>query len=210
MSNQNRARNVVLRSLAALAVGSVVAGTAYYCAYANMRDAFSYRWDELATRHELDLLQKAVEERRRATGRLPADLAALKAGEGERPFRVDPQGRVVDVWERPYQYRVEGDTFALSSFGKDGQPGGEGLNADIHPTSTGRPLELPTFRQFAFELPTEGVQVTCLLAGVCAGLICLRSSRHSGVGFLALVGATALGAVLVAVVISALHVPSGH
>lgn len=39
-----------------------------------------------------------------------------------------------DPWGRPYQYRVpgsEGAPFEIYSLGADGQPGGEGENADI-------------------------------------------------------------------------------
>ena len=40
----------------------------------------------------------------------------------------------VDPWNNPYQYKVpgpNGKAFAVYSFGADGKPGGEGLNADI-------------------------------------------------------------------------------
>lgn len=211
MSERNRVRDVIGRLPAALAIGAIVAGTAYSCAFTNMRDAYAYRWDELHTQHELDWLEKSIKEYRQAAGRLPATLAELEAGKGERRFRVNPQGQVVDIWEHPHQYRVEGDSFTLYSFGRDGQPGGVGHDADIYPTSAGRPLEPLTFRQFTFEEETTGVRLTCLVAGVCAGAVCMRhSGNRRGVGFLALLGATAIGAVLVAVVISAFHVPSGH
>ena len=38
-----------------------------------------------------------------------------------------------DPWGRPYQYRFPGEhgAFDVFSFGADGQPGGEGTNADI-------------------------------------------------------------------------------
>ncbi len=38
-----------------------------------------------------------------------------------------------DPWNRPYVYRYPGEhgAFDLLSYGKDGQPGGEGVNADI-------------------------------------------------------------------------------
>lgn len=39
-----------------------------------------------------------------------------------------------DPWANPYQYRLEpsaSQEFALFSYGADGQPGGEGVNADI-------------------------------------------------------------------------------
>ncbi|WP_315764279.1 type II secretion system major pseudopilin GspG [Sphingomonas sp. Y38-1Y] len=36
-----------------------------------------------------------------------------------------------DPWGNPYQYSAEGGTFTLKSLGKDGKPGGEGLDADL-------------------------------------------------------------------------------
>ena len=36
-----------------------------------------------------------------------------------------------DPWGNPYQYMPAGNTVYLYSYGADGQPGGEGLNADI-------------------------------------------------------------------------------
>lgn len=212
MSQRSRARDVILRSLAAAVVGSVIAGTSYLCAYSSLRNHPNYGYLEEHTRHELDALQKAVEKHRQTTGRLPANLADLEEAKGERRFRVDDAGRVVDIWGHPYLYSAEGESFTLYSYGPDGRPGGEGRDADIYPASLGRPPESPTLRQFTFDLPTAGVQLTCVLAGVCAGLICLLppSRKRPRVEFLARVGATAIGTVLTAVVISYLHVPTGH
>jgi len=36
-----------------------------------------------------------------------------------------------DPWGNPYQYMPAGNTVYLYSYGADGQPGGEGINADI-------------------------------------------------------------------------------
>ena len=38
-----------------------------------------------------------------------------------------------DPWDRPYVYRRTGGGFELMSLGKDGKPGGEGVDADIKP-----------------------------------------------------------------------------
>ena len=38
----------------------------------------------------------------------------------------------VDPWGNPYHYTSDGADFAVVSFGKDGQPGGSGLDEDIH------------------------------------------------------------------------------
>ncbi|MBY0457808.1 MAG: type II secretion system protein GspG [Gemmataceae bacterium] len=206
---RERVRTAVGRSLVAAAVGVAVAGTAYLGAYFERGSHPNYRWTEIMTQSSLDDIQKAVEEHRQVTGRLPASLSempSLKDRHG-----TDADGRFVDLWGHPFRYQVEGEDFTLCSFGRDGRPGGDGLDADIYPTSAGRPFQPPTLRQFTFDLPTVAVQETCFAAGVCAALVCLLPSRNRrGVGFFARVGVTAVGAVLVAVVLSALHVPSGH
>ncbi|WP_325284646.1 type II secretion system major pseudopilin GspG [Sphingomonas sp.] len=37
----------------------------------------------------------------------------------------------MDPWGNPYSYNAQGGSFTLKSLGKDGQPGGEGLDADL-------------------------------------------------------------------------------
>ncbi|WP_109806431.1 type II secretion system major pseudopilin GspG [Sphingosinithalassobacter portus] len=37
----------------------------------------------------------------------------------------------LDGWERPFLYTNEGSRFTLKSLGRDGKPGGEGVDADI-------------------------------------------------------------------------------
>ena len=200
-----------MRLLAALSAGVAIAGTAFIGAYCEMGGAPNYRRGEWFTRHELDDLREAVERHRQATGRLPANLADLKEVKGRDRYKHHADGGPLDAWDRPHQYRVDGDGFALFSFGRDGLRDGVGLDADIYPTLAGRPQEMPTLRQFAFELPTDGIRFTCIMAGVCGGLICLiQSRRRGGFELLAFAGATMVGAVLVAVFISFLHIPSGH
>lgn len=37
----------------------------------------------------------------------------------------------LDAWGKPYEYKSEGGSFTIRSLGKDGKPGGEGVNADL-------------------------------------------------------------------------------
>ena len=37
----------------------------------------------------------------------------------------------LDAWGKPYEYQSEGGGFTIKSLGKDGKPGGEGVDADI-------------------------------------------------------------------------------
>jgi general secretion pathway protein G len=45
---------------------------------------------------------------------------------------LDKASGVIDPWDRPYVYRASGASdYELISYGADGQPGGDGENADI-------------------------------------------------------------------------------
>jgi hypothetical protein len=55
--------------------------------------------------------------------KLPADLSVI-------PLRQGYMNRTTDGWKRPLSYHVEGDTFTLSSLGRDGVAGGTGDDAD--------------------------------------------------------------------------------
>jgi general secretion pathway protein G len=37
----------------------------------------------------------------------------------------------LDAWQKPYEYQSDGMSFTIRSFGRDGKPGGEGVDADI-------------------------------------------------------------------------------
>jgi general secretion pathway protein G len=88
---------------------------------------------------QLDALEKALDQYRLDIGRYPNTELGLKALV-ERPaselkwsgpyLRKDVP---LDPWGKPYVYKLPGEKgeFDLLSYGKDGQPGGTGENADL-------------------------------------------------------------------------------
>ena len=46
------------------------------------------------------------------------------------PF-MDPPKVPLDPWNNPYVYSADGNTYKIMSYGADGSPGGDGINADI-------------------------------------------------------------------------------
>jgi general secretion pathway protein G len=88
---------------------------------------------------QLDALEKALDQYRLDTGRYPSAELGLKAlveRPANEPKWNGPYLRKaipLDPWGKPYLYRFPGEKaeFDLLSFGKDGQPGGSGENADI-------------------------------------------------------------------------------
>jgi general secretion pathway protein G len=69
-------------------------------------------------------------------GRYPTTEEGLKLLIDEKFLKPNaPDGKLKDPWERDYVYLYPGqahpDAFDVKSYGADGQPGGEGENADI-------------------------------------------------------------------------------
>jgi len=90
-----------------------------------------------AARAQIDALEKALDQYRLDTGAYPnaeVGLGALLARPNNEPKWAGPYLKKAvppDPWGRPYLYRPTGNGFAIISYGKDGQPGGSGENADI-------------------------------------------------------------------------------
>jgi general secretion pathway protein G len=95
---------------------------------------------EIATaRAQIDALEKALDQYRLDVGRYPSaelGLNALLTKPAAEPKWNGPYLRKevpLDPWGKPYAYKIPGEKheFDLVSYGKDGQPGGTGENADL-------------------------------------------------------------------------------
>lgn len=69
-------------------------------------------------------------------GRYPSTEEGLKLLIDEKFLKPNsPEGKIKDPWDREYVYLQPGqahpDAFDVKSYGADGQPGGDGENADI-------------------------------------------------------------------------------
>jgi general secretion pathway protein G len=92
-----------------------------------------------ATRAQIDGFQKALDQYRLDTGRYPSTeqgLAALMSKPADEPRWGGPyltKALPKDPWQHDYVYRSPGEhgEYELSSLGRDGQPGGQGEDADI-------------------------------------------------------------------------------
>lgn len=88
---------------------------------------------------QLDALEKALDQYRLDVGHYPNSELGLKAlveRPASEPKWAGPYLRKdvpPDPWGRPYVYKMPGEKgeFDLLSYGKDGQPGGTGENADL-------------------------------------------------------------------------------
>ena len=90
-------------------------------------------------RAQIDSLDKSLDQFRLDTGHYPSmedGLAALvsrPASEAKWDGPYLKKGVPQDPWGNPYVYRIPGEhsEYDLLSYGKDGQPGGEGEAADV-------------------------------------------------------------------------------
>ncbi|MGN6112378.1 MAG: type II secretion system major pseudopilin GspG [Luteimonas sp.] len=85
---------------------------------------------------QVQTLAEKVQQYEMDTGGLPPALDALTANAANVPGWLGPYAKpaeLKDPWNHPYVYRVpgEGQAFDLVSLGKDGQPGGESVDADL-------------------------------------------------------------------------------
>jgi general secretion pathway protein G len=91
------------------------------------------------TRAQIDAFEKALDQYRLDTGRYPSSeqgLNALMEKPADEPKWAGPYLRKAvpnDPWDRAYVYRQPGERgeYDLLSYGKDGQPGGQGEDGDI-------------------------------------------------------------------------------
>jgi general secretion pathway protein G len=92
-----------------------------------------------AAKAQIDALEKALDQYRLDTGNYPANelgLNALVQRPPNEPKWNGPylkKGVPVDPWGKPYVYKTpsEKGEYDLVSYGKDGQPGGNGESADL-------------------------------------------------------------------------------
>ena len=92
-----------------------------------------------AAKAQMDAIEKALDQYRLDIGRYPTaelGLQALMEKPQNEPKWNGPYLRKnvpTDPWGKPYLYKIPGEKgdYDLTSYGKDGQPGGTGDNADL-------------------------------------------------------------------------------
>jgi len=113
MSAPGAPRRIATGALRALGGGLTVVGIAIYLGGGSIGRAKRERACQ-----GIRAIRGALDQYRQAHGTYPPDLKALA------PQAPDP-------WGRAYAYRLEGGRAVVSSLGRDGEPGGDGPDADI-------------------------------------------------------------------------------
>lgn len=155
----------------------------------------------------LPQIRQELADYRQEHGRYPDSLKQLPELE---EWQFD------DVWKHPYQYSVTETGYRLVSLGRDGQPGGEGLDADIDCRQEFFAVE-PTLRQFLFEAAGGGTLLrVALVASFLVGLTCyIASGKPAGqpvsmVALLTSIAATTTGAIVVSLFLLMIYLIAEH
>jgi general secretion pathway protein G len=85
---------------------------------------------------QVDTTASKIEQYQNDVGSLPPDLEALVKAPGNSNGWLGPylkEKDLKDPWGHPLQYHPSGDSggYELMSYGRDGKPGGESVDADI-------------------------------------------------------------------------------
>jgi|WetSurMetagenome_2_1015567.scaffolds.fasta_scaffold66139_3 general secretion pathway protein G len=174
------------------------------------------RYPQRGTLRKILALDEAVAAYRREKGFLPKTLMDLPIVKNEGFYPTDESGAPVDSWRHPYVYRVKGNHYQVLSNGRDGKPGGVGLDYDIAGSGALPRQAAPPLGEFVADRRARGMILTCMLGGMAAGILGFLRFREFALGRRELrllmfrLLATTAAAALIAIMISALYAPSGH
>ncbi len=210
-------KNLLLRVLIAVSVGIIISTISIYVAWANSGNASAGWWEQWETQRALKDMGQAAAAYQEQYKVVPNTFEQLKMMTNAIPEMGFWSFRgFTDGWQHPYVISNEGTNCLIISYGHDGKPGGKGIDYDLT-SKNPRPKEAwPTFAQFWENERFNGMIGSSIVCGILAGFLSLLTVRIPNLnkrGIIILVFslcATLVGTLFVTVMITAVHVPSGH
>jgi hypothetical protein len=211
---QNQA---LYRFLIASCAGFIVSTLAIFVAWQNVRDSMQVRPQQWYTQMLLREIDDAITSYQQKSNAVPRSLEQLRdVGKEDRLRFLFENDAVLDGWHRPFHSTFDGTNFLVTSYGRDGKPGGTGLDCDLTNKDPRPSKSSPTFLRFVCEKDLRGMVGTCVVCGVLTFLLSLLTikppdlTRQMRFVLARKLVATVIGAAIVTVIISILHFPSGH
>jgi hypothetical protein len=132
-------------------------------------------------------------------------------------FTCSEDGIPLDAWGHRFLYSVKEGHPVVTSYGRDGKPGGVGFDCDLSSDDKPLPTEnMPTFSQFLLHPAAKGIVSACLACGVLAFLVSLGTVNPVALHGWAIpsliikLAFTILGALFVAFIMSIAEIPNYH
>jgi hypothetical protein len=210
-------KQILFRTLAAIGVWIAVSGLSLNVAWHNACEAEASRFQQSYTQSELKEAADLIKSYHQTFKVFPETVVQIMSVTNQSRYLSDLANfGGQDGWNRPLFVSNTGTSCVMISYGRDGKPGGKGLDCDLTSKDWEPQEATPTFSQFLHDMPTGGMIQSCLFCGGIAGLLAAwviklpDLSRTGVVTLIMKLAATTVGAVLVAGIISILHIPSGH
>lgn len=201
---------VVLRLLLACLFGGAITALALSAGQSEAAHSI-LESRQATTRHTLTQINKAIADYHLTHHTLPRSLSQLKTEAGDRDYSQYPDG-----WGRPFVCTVRGTHSLVTSYGRDGKPGGTGWDTDLTSDNPHPPNDGLTFRQFLTYPETQDLVQWACISGILASLLCWFTVQpqtltwRSSLGLAGQVLVTLAAAAVIAMAITVLHIPSGH
>lgn len=220
--NRNSTAEAVIVSILAAIVVFVVIIVSGWMNFRAAEPVCPRQWE---TRLSLGHLDSMVRSLIKENGKPPATLTISETSLSSEQF-PNKDGRFIDAWGHELHYEVKpDDSVIIYSLGRDGKPGGVGLDADLFTDQREGQLKWPTFMQFYFPDDPQEIQKGGLVVGAAftAAMVMLavllssfralsEKSRRSlfSVESIARVIGVVLLALVFGVMLAPLHIPNGH
>lgn len=129
---------------------------------------------------------------------------------------VAPDWAPMDAWHRPIIYRVQGNTYTLASLGRDGKPGGVGLDCDLTGVTPNSAQAAIPLVEVLLDPLARGLEIVALCCGAFTAATIFQAigkddlRRKNIFSTLSTIAVTLIAACVVAMIVTILHIPSGH
>lgn len=139
-------RHLLMSLLLSLLAGVLVWTLTMVVAWQTVRKADGIRPKQWKTQHVIlrDVTEAALDYQN-TTGSPPQSIDDLKEAN---PDKFNKDGAWVDAWKWPLVFSFDDNLLLVTSYGRDGMPGGVGLDHDLTNAEPTPAASLMTFRQF--------------------------------------------------------------
>jgi hypothetical protein len=215
--DMNKHQRIATRIAISTSVGILVAAIARLGAWRSIGWMPNVRPEQPSTQQLLELMKPLIEAYCTKTKTVPQSRVELRHTMERYSFTCNEDGIPLDTWGHPFLYSVKEGHPVVTSYGRDGKPGGVGFDCDLSSDDKSLPREnMPTFFQFLVHPAAKGIVSACLACGVLAFLVSLVTVNPAalhGWAILSLIvklTVTILGTLFVAFIMSIAEIPNYH
>jgi len=193
------------RGLLAIGAAAVVFVLTFETAWVQQRSSAWFAFGGMMLTIDLKETQAEIDRYTTTTGAPPTKLSDVPALQSM---------RLADPWRRPYLLKTVNGKAVIFSYGRDGVPGGDGIDADV--ASAPQTVHYLTHRQFIELMPMKPLLLICLIAAGATAMVAFagkadtRERPRNLIAVLITLAVTGAVAATVGGMIAMLHIPSGH